>query len=66
MNSSLIGADKATHAKIVGTSLVTMLLLLAVGFWAHSTNDANSGKPAVVNASTPTTYTSHDGAVVRR
>jgi len=36
-----------------------------VGFWAHLTDDATSGRPAVVKASTPTTYTSRDGVAVR-
>ncbi len=64
MTSSLIGADKGTHGKIVGTALLAALAFVAVGFWAHLT-DANSGRPAVVKASSPTTYTSHDGVVVR-
>jgi len=65
MTSSLIGADKTTHGKIVGTALVAVLVFVAVGFWAHLSDDANSGKPAVVKASTPTTYTRHDGVFVR-
>jgi hypothetical protein len=65
MTSSLIGADKTTHGKIVGTVLVAVLLFMAVGFWAHSTDGAQSGRPAVVKASSPTTYTSHDGVLVR-
>jgi hypothetical protein len=65
MTSSLIGADKGTHGKIVGTALVAALVFVAVGFWAHLTDDANSGRPVVVKASTPTTYTSRDGVTVR-
>jgi hypothetical protein len=65
MTSSLIGADQGTHGKIVGTALVAALLFVAVGFWAHLNDAASSGRPAVVKASTPTTYTSHDGVVVR-
>ncbi len=65
MTSSLIGADKATHGKIVGTALAAVLMFVAVGFWAHLAGDANSGRPAVVKASTPTAYTSHDGVMVR-
>jgi len=65
MTSSLIGADRGTHGKIVGTALVAALLFVAVGFWAHLSDDVNSGKPAVVKASTPTTYTSRDGVLVR-
>jgi hypothetical protein len=64
MTSSLIGADKGTHGKIVGTALVAVLVV-AVGFWAHLTDEANSGRPVVVKASTPTTYTSRDGVAVR-
>ena len=64
MTSSLIGADKGTHGKIVGT-LVAVLVFVAVGFWAHLTDEANSGRPVVVKASTPTTYTSRDGVAVR-
>jgi len=48
----------------VGTALLAALVFIAVGFWAHLT-DANSGRPAVVKASTPTTYTSRDGVVAR-
>jgi hypothetical protein len=64
MTSSLIGADKSTHAKIVGTALVAVLLFVVVGFWAHLTGGAQ-GTPTVVKASTPTAYTHHDGMVVR-
>jgi hypothetical protein len=65
MTSSLIGADKGTHGKIVGTALIAVLLFVAVGFWAQLSDGAGSGRPAVVKASTPTTYTSGDGIVVR-
>ena len=65
MTSSLIGADKGTHGKIVGTALVAALLFVAVGFWAHLADDIGSGRPAVVKASTPTTYTSRDGVTIR-
>ena len=65
MNSSLIGADNGTHGKIVGTALLAVVSFVAVGFWAHLTDDTNSTSAAVVKASTPTTYTSHDGVVVR-
>jgi hypothetical protein len=65
MTSSLIGADKGTHGKIVGTALAAVLLFVIVGFWAELSEDASSGSGAVVKASTPTTYTRHDGVVVR-
>jgi hypothetical protein len=65
MTSSLIGADKGTHGKIVGTALIAALLFVAVGSWAHLGDAAGSGRPAVVKASTPTAYTSRDGVVVR-
>jgi len=64
MTSSLIGADKGTHGKIVGTALLAGLLFVAVGFWAHWT-DAAQGPLTVVKASTPTAYTRHDGVLVR-
>ena len=31
MTSSLIGADKGTHGKIVGTALLAALVFIAVG-----------------------------------
>ena len=65
MTSSLIGADKGTHGKIVGTAVVAVLLFVAVGFWAHVTDGAGSGKASVVKASTPITYTSRGGVVAR-
>jgi hypothetical protein len=65
MTSSLIGADKGAHGKIVGTALAAVLLFVVVGFWARLSDDAIFGGRAVVKASTPTAYTRHDGVVVR-
>ena len=65
MTSSLIGADRGTHGKIVGTAIMAVLLFVAVGFWAHVTEGAGSSKTSVVKASTPTAYTGRGGAVVR-
>jgi len=64
MTSSLIGADKGTHGKIVGTALVAALLFVAGGLWAHL-SDGTQGTASVVKASTPTAYTRHDGVLVR-
>jgi hypothetical protein len=56
MSHSLIGADRATHLKIVAVSLVAAIAVVAVGITARVA-DGGAAAQAVVKAGKPSTYT---------
>jgi hypothetical protein len=53
MSHSLYNADRATHLKIVVTSLACATVVAAVGIFAH-VNAADLGAAHAINAGQPT------------
>jgi hypothetical protein len=66
METTLQGASRTTHLKIVLVSLVAAIAFVAVGINAKvSDSDANSADRGIVKAGQPTAYAGKDSAAIR-
>ena len=70
MTHSLIGADRASHFKIVVVALVSAIVVVMVGITARvAESDTAAAQPKaagpVLNAGKPASVTTRDGTVFR-
>lgn len=66
METTLQGASRTTHLKIVLVSLVAAIAFVAVGINAKiGDSDANTADPGVMKAGQPTAYAGKENAAIR-
>jgi hypothetical protein len=64
METTLLGASRTTHLKIVFVSLVAATIVVAVGISARI-NTSNVSETGLVKAGQPATFAAQDTAAIR-